>query len=97
VLAVGDSVNRYSLQLGSPQALRSTLGRVDSCGNVDVVGPYLLEWHCRLRRSSNAPKHILTTDLNSRVVVRRRDEGWDLLVSVHDALGLVAATVSENC
>jgi hypothetical protein len=37
------------------------------------------------------PRLKFATDLNSRVVVRRRNEGWDLLVSLHDAPGFVAA------
>jgi hypothetical protein len=37
------------------------------------------------------PKLKFATDLNSRVVVTRRNEGWDLLVSLHDAPGFVAA------
>jgi hypothetical protein len=37
------------------------------------------------------PKLKFATDLNSRVVVTRRNGGWDLLVSLHDAPGFVAA------
>jgi hypothetical protein len=37
------------------------------------------------------PRLKFATDLNSRVVVSRRNEGWDLLVSLHDAPGFVAA------
>jgi hypothetical protein len=37
------------------------------------------------------PKLKFATDFNSRVVVTRRNEGWDLLVSLHDSPGFVAA------
>jgi hypothetical protein len=37
------------------------------------------------------PRLKFATDFNSRVVVTRRNEGWDLLVSLHDAPGFVAA------
>jgi hypothetical protein len=97
MLDLGGSGNHYSLELGSPQALRGTLGRIDSCGNLDVVGPHLSEFHCRLETNLQCtkitfrPRLKFAKHLNSRVVVRQRDEGWDLLVSLYDATGLVLA------
>jgi hypothetical protein len=44
-----------------------------------------------LHQNQFRPRLKFATDLNSRVVVRRRNEGWDLLLSLDDAPGFVDA------